>query len=225
MAAAGLVYACAGEPQSPYWAPLSQPVVASSAVPAPRVSDSISPGWARILPAGDSLTLRMAYAADSNIAGRQLYDCEVCLLRPRAAAALREACAAAAAEGYGLVLFDCYRPQSAQTALYRSLSDSRYVAAPGKGSAHSRGLAVDAGLIRNGLLVDMGSGFDEMTPRSAFDAAGLTDAQRMARADLRRFFTGAGFKPYEAEWWHFSLSPAGDDLSDYRWPCPDSTQQ
>jgi D-alanyl-D-alanine dipeptidase len=51
----------------------------------------------------------------------------------------------------------------------------------------------------------MGTGFDLFSPKSASSDAGVgAEAQRnrrtLAAAMMRR-----GFRPYEKEWWHFTL--------------------
>jgi zinc D-Ala-D-Ala dipeptidase len=84
---------------------------------------------------------------------------------------------------------------------------------------HSTGAAVDLTLIDpgTGLAVDMGSAFDEISPRSYPDyyhsGEGHAHPQsatfRQHRDRLNRVMTGAGFLRHPNEWWHFSL---GDQL-------------
>ena len=53
------------------------------------------------------------------------------------------------ARGYGLKVWDAYRPQVAQAALWEAIRNNDFVADPkeGIGSMHTRGVAVDVTLI------------------------------------------------------------------------------
>jgi D-alanyl-D-alanine dipeptidase len=134
--------------------------------------------------------------------------------------------------GWRLHLLDAWRPLAVQAfmvahtdALLRrtapELDDAArrervlsYWAPPSEDPAtpppHSTGAAVDLTLIdAAGLVVDMGSPFDEPTERSHPDHfAGATDAVRKA-AHTHRHLLGdvlraAGFVRHPQEWWHFS---------------------
>lgn len=141
-------------------------------------------------------------------------------------AALRRVQARAAGQGYGLLLFDGYRPQRAVDCFLRWASlpeDNRtkmryypnirrdemvakgYVAAQ---SSHSRGGAVDLTLfeLATGMLVPMGGDFDLMDARSHHAASGLTEAEAKNRECLRRLMEGCGFEAYQSEWWHYVLA-------------------
>ena len=70
-------------------------------------------------------------------------------------------------QGYGLLIWDAYRPVSAQFRLWEICPDSTYVANPNTGySSHSRGNTVDVSLVTaSGGSVEMPSGFDDFTAR------------------------------------------------------------
>lgn len=107
------------------------------------------------------------YATRENVLGRPLrgYEAAKCILRARTAAALMAVQATLARKGYGLSVFDCYRPVRAVQDLLSYVSDGRslgqsvyhphvparavvqqgYIASH---SGHSTGLAVDLTLIR-----------------------------------------------------------------------------
>jgi D-alanyl-D-alanine dipeptidase len=57
--------------------------------------------------------------------------------------------------------------------------------------------------------LDMGTGFDCFDPRSHVGANALSPTQSENRKTLAAAMQREGFKPYDREWWHFSL-PAGD---------------
>ncbi|WP_205529482.1 M15 family metallopeptidase [Taibaiella koreensis] len=177
--------------------------------------------WIAIDAAAEGFVLDMPYADTANFTHRKIYDCARCLLRPEAAMALRAAGKQARAAGFRIVIFDAYRPLPYQQKMYDVVPDKRYVADPAKGSMHNRGLAVDVGLAdSSGKLLDMGGHFDDFSERAAYHYAALGKLQHSNRAMLRALMTGAGFEPYEGEWWHFNYRKKDYPLSVYLWPCP-----
>src|SRR5471030_2957800 len=119
---------------------------------------------ARALP---EVVVDLKYAAADNITGRVIYREKRCLLHPDAARALARSVEVAALAGLTLILYDAYRPRVAQLCLWDACPDPRYVMDVNLGSHHSRGVAVDVALRDgDGEVLDMGSGFDEMNPRS-----------------------------------------------------------
>jgi D-alanyl-D-alanine dipeptidase len=120
------------------------------------------------------------YAGSDNFVGRPLpgYGAAECILRRDAALALKQVQADLAAAGFGLKVYDCYRPTRAVRAMAQWASDGRggvatkrffpklekstlfalgYIAAR---SAHSTGTAVDLTLVA-----------DPRTPAAVFDPA------------------------------------------------------
>ena len=87
-------------------------------------------------------------------------------------------------------------------------------------SSHSRGSTVDLTLfdMRTGKDVDMGGTFDWFGNESHPDCGGnpetgeyrpndtITAAQFANRMLLRNAMLRHGFKPYDCEWWHFTLA-------------------
>jgi D-alanyl-D-alanine dipeptidase len=152
-------------------------------------------------------------------------------------AALEKAQKEAASLGFGLLLWDGYRPQRA---VDRFLSWSRlpedgrtkprhypnigrnemfeqgYVAAR---SGHSRGSTVDLTLyhLASGELAPMGGDHDLMDSVSHHGAAGITRAETRNRNDLCSIMTASGFSAYDCEWWHYTLTdePYPDTYFDF----------
>jgi zinc D-Ala-D-Ala dipeptidase len=154
-----------------------------------------------------SIHLDVRYASKNNFTGRRLYSQARAFLQRPAAEALLRAHRALKAQGYGLLVYDGYRPWSV-TKLFWDVTPEdkhKFVANPQKGSRHNRGCAVDVGLYhrRTGKEVSMPSGFDEMSERSAADSPGGSDEQRRSRALLRAALEAEGFKVNPDEWWHF----------------------
>ena len=137
----------------------------------------------------------------------------------------------------GLVLkaFDCYRPTRAVANFVRwarDLSDTAgkrefypdvdkstlfrdgYISSR---SGHSRGSTIDLTLARaDGHELDMGTPFDFFSTRS-WPSANVSAEAKANRAVLASAMRRRGFRPYDKEWWHFTLShePFPDTYFDF----------
>lgn len=155
------------------------------------------------------------YATSNNFMGFPLYDRPAAYMQRPAAEALGRAAKALAAEGYGLLIHDAYRPWFVTKMFWDATPpDSRvFVADPAKGSRHNRGCAVDLTLydLATGQPVEMTGRYDEMSRRSYADYPGGTSRQRWLRDLLRREMEKQGFAVYPEEWWHFDYK----DWPDY----------
>ncbi|MGE3301991.1 MAG: M15 family metallopeptidase [Hyphomonadaceae bacterium] len=185
------------------------------------------------------LVIDMRYAGADNFVGRPIkgYEKPICLLTREAAAALALAQADLKPFGLGLKAFDCFRPRRAVDDFVRWARDPKALARkaehyPGvdKGdlfrlgyiaerSGHSRGSTIDLTIIdlASGAELDMGGGYDLFDTRSWPAAAGVAPAQRAHRLLLREVMIARGFRPYEQEWWHFTLDrePLPDTYFDF----------
>jgi len=114
------------------------------------------------------------------------------------------------AEGYRLLLWDCYRPRSVQWEMWKLVSDTRYVADPRRGSNHNRAAAVDLSLVTaDGRQVEMPTAFDSFEERAFADAVeGVSQEAQQNRARLRRAMVAEGFRVRRTEWWHFDAPDA-----------------
>ena len=156
----------------------------------------------------DGISLDLRYATANNLGGVPIYRRAVALLRPEARDRLLAAAGRAAAVGLRLKLFDAFRPLDAQWAFWRVLPDPRFVADPsGEAGMHPRGVAVDLTLTDavNGAELPMGTGFDEMTLRSAHDAMDLDPEAIRNRALLLGIMAATGWEHIASEWWHYQL--------------------
>lgn len=140
-------------------------------------------------------------------------------------AALEQAREKAASLGFGLLLWDGYRPQRAVDYFLRwselpedgrtklrhypnidraELLKKGYVAAQ---SAHSRGSAVDLTLyhLATGELAPMGGDHDLMDPISRHRSREATPIESENRERLRSIMEDCGFDRYDCEWWHYTL--------------------
>lgn len=179
------------------------------------------------------------YFGADNFVGTRVdgYGAARCLLTRPAAEALAQVARAARDKGFGLRIFDCYRPARAVAHFARwaaDLSDETtkpayypdvakadlfaegYIAAR---SGHSRGSTLDLTLfdLASGRDVDMGTPFDLFSPRSWPASPFVTAAQRANREQLAALMAGQGFQPFDKEWWHFTLTgePFPDTYFDF----------
>jgi D-alanyl-D-alanine dipeptidase len=155
-----------------------------------------------------TLKLDIRYATSHNFVGRAVYTEARAFLQRPAAEALLRAQRALRPEGYGLLIFDGYRPWSVSKLFWEVVPREKraFVANPTQGSKHNRGCAVDLSLydLKTGREVEMPSAYDDMTERAAPDYAGGTPEQRGLRDLLRSAMEKQGFSVEANEWWHFN---------------------
>ena len=163
-----------------------------------------------------SIHLDIRYATTNNFTGKPVYKEARAFLQKPAAEALAKANASLKPLGYGLVIFDGYRPWSVTKLFWDITPDDKkqFVADPAKGSRHNRGCAVDLSLydLASGKEIEMTGNYDEMTERSYPNYTGGTEQQRKMRDLLRSKMEAQGFTVYEYEWWHFDYK----DWKEYR---------
>lgn len=146
----------------------------------------------------------LRYATSQNVFGRRLYRQPRPLLRRAAAERLARVQRRLQREGYGLKIWDAYRPRSVQRVMWRIHPRGGYVGDPRHGSFHNRGVAVDLTLVHgDGRPVAMPSAYDEFGPRAHLDYPLLSRAVRANRDRLLHAMRAEGFIPYRREWWHF----------------------
>jgi D-alanyl-D-alanine dipeptidase len=152
-------------------------------------------------------------------------------------AALDRAREKAAVLGFGLLLWDGYRPQRAVDSFLRwseqpedgrkkprhypnidrpEMFEKGYVASK---SGHSRGSTVDLTLynLESGELAPMGGDHDLMDPVSHHGAQGISHREARNRQHLRSIMEAVGFDSYACEWWHYTLQhePYPDTYFDF----------
>jgi zinc D-Ala-D-Ala dipeptidase len=153
------------------------------------------------------IQLDLRYASANNFTGRVLYSQARAFLQGVAADALMRARDSAMKDGYGLTLFDAYRPWRVTKQLWDATprSQRNYVANPKRGSRHNRGCAVDLSLhaLETGALVEMPSAFDDFSERAHRNYMRASADAIANRARLARYMEGEGFIGMSNEWWHF----------------------
>ncbi len=148
----------------------------------------------------------LRYATADNLTGKPIYKRPLCFLHPDAAQALRRAADLARPLGLRLYIFDAYRPSAAQWALWNHTPNTEFIADPRRGSHHSRGVAVDLTLATPaGVVLEMGTGFDAITPLSYHADTTVSPEAQRNRFLLLGLMSGAGWDFYSKEWWHYQL--------------------
>ena len=158
-----------------------------------------------------AIRLDMRYATSNNFTGRVLYDEARAFLAAPAALAVVRASKMAQSDGFGLTIYDAYRPWRITKKLWDATPvgpKKEYVANPKRGSKHNRGCAVDLTLhdLQTGKLVEMPSEFDDFSEKAHRDYMGASAAAIANRARLARYLEAEGFVGLSNEWWHFDFT-------------------
>lgn len=156
-----------------------------------------------------SFKLDVRYAREDNFVGKVVYpEPRVFLQRPAAEAVLRVH-RKLSLMGYGLMLFDGYRPWSVTKLFWEITPEDKrmFVANPKNGSKHNRGCAVDLTIydLKTGQPLPMPSDYDEFTERANPDYTGGSEEERRNRNLLRTLMEEEGFIVNANEWWHFDF--------------------
>lgn len=177
----------------------------------------------------DNLKVDMKYNTTENFTSEKVdgYHANKCFLLKEAAERLKKVAADLKQQGYGLYLFDCYRPQKgvdhfvrwsqspvkpeAKKKYYPELPKTKlfnlgYIA---KKSGHSRGSTVDLSIYKldNSPIapVEMGTPFDFFSPLSHTANESISERAKNNRLILKKAMEMHGFVNYRREWWHYSL--------------------
>lgn len=208
--------------------PTPTPTPTRTPTPTPRPTPRIPPLSSRATAAGlvdirtvvPDAIIDLRYATQDNFVGVRLYPLDArCLVHRSMVPGLRVAARALRRAGYLLVFWDCYRPHAVQVHMFRIVPNPNWVARPGPyATSHEAGRSVDvtlahralahdcpaARLVQHHCLLDMGTGFDDFTPRAyAYASAGVSVSARQNRAVLRDAMSRGGLTVYSGEWWHF----------------------
>lgn len=149
----------------------------------------------------------LAYATAGNFTGQQIYDFYNAYLRYGTVKKLAAVCEELEAQGLGILIWDGFRPVSAQAALWAICPDPKYVSHPVTGNrAHCRGNAVDLTLIdlETGQKLTMPTGFDDFSLLADRDYADCAPEAAANARLLEEAMERHGFKGYSGEWWHFT---------------------
>jgi zinc D-Ala-D-Ala dipeptidase len=191
-------------------------VVANADVP-PLSPEAHAAGFVDVHSVVPSALLDLRYATPNNFTHAQLYPANArCLVHESMASGLAAAAKVLASQGNVLVFWDCYRPHDVQVKMFDIVPNPAWVAKPGNfARSHESGRSVDVTLANVNeqcprCLVDMGTDFDDFSPRAtAFATDGVSAAEQANRGRLRDAMSAGGLSVYSGEWWHFDGPGAG----------------
>jgi D-alanyl-D-alanine dipeptidase len=167
----------------------------------------LKPDLVNVASLDPTIKLEIRYATSRNFLGVPVYLEPRAFLERPAAAALVRASSRLHSLGYGLLVFDAYRPWYVTKMFWDGTPDDKkiFVANPKAGSRHNRGCAVDLTLydLKTGREVPMVSVYDEMSERAYPTYPGGTSLERWHRDLLRHAMEAEGFRVHHVEWWHF----------------------
>ena len=148
----------------------------------------------------------LRYMSSDNITGQQLYPKDMpCLLLASTAEKLRRAQEALRVQGYGLKIWDGWRPPEVQTQLFDHGGYTGMFTDPSiTWSRHCSGTAVDVTLVdAKGRPLEMPTKYDQGGALCHYVAVVKNEDVRKRRYALQVAMMGAGFTLLETEWWHF----------------------
>ena len=153
------------------------------------------------------MVLDIRYATTNNFTGEQIYTLAKAYARRPVAESLKKAQAEFNSLGYGIIIFDAYRPYKATVKFYEVYKDTTYVASPYRGSRHNRGCAIDMSLIdlKTKKEIKMPTAFDSFQ-KEAWPTTPVKDPiARKNRKLIISVMEKYGFKVNASEWWHFDF--------------------
>lgn len=155
------------------------------------------------------------YHTADNFTGAPLpgYGAAALWLDARTADALAGVAEALQRDGYGLLVYDAYRPVRATQAMvaWTERTDQAHLIRDGyiaARSGHNHGNTVDLTLTRDGVALDLGTPWDTFS--TASHTANATGEALELRERLSKAMRGGGFRPYSKEWWHFAWGKGGE---------------
>ncbi len=212
----------------------SNPGISSSEIPSAEEtaetvaqSPSLPEGFVHVSELISGIHIDMRYFGSNNFMGRPAagYEGNTAILTEKACAALARVDSSLEGQGFGLIIYDAYRPKKAvadfvlwakdlddtasKADFYpgiekKSILEDGYVAVK---SSHSRGSTVDLSLVslETGQPLDMGCSFDFFGKEAGPDYEDLSGIQLANRDRLRKAMEKEGFVISTIEWWHFRL--------------------
>lgn len=190
-------------------------------------SQNLPKGFVYLQNVDASIQTELRYLSTNNFIGKPIdgYINDCIIISKPTALALKKIQTKLKKDSLSLKIFDAYRPQQAvnhfvrwakvindtlmKKQYYPKVSKSQlfnlgYIASK---SGHSRGSTVDVTLVnlKTGKELDMGSPYDFFGTRSHPFYRKISESQKENRMLLRRMMLKNGFKPYDNEWWHFTL--------------------
>ena len=189
--------------------PITEPIQAETSlpqiIPQPEPDDDDFVLVTDYIP---DIVIDLQYATNCNFTNQQIYGFTDVWLRYGTTKKLMQVQDELKQYGYGLKIWDGFRPLSAQFQLWEICPDPTYVSDPAKGSnSHSRGNTVDITLVyADGSELVMPTGFDDFSSLADRDYSDCSQEAADNALFLESLMIQYEFKPYFGEWWHFTDS-------------------
>jgi D-alanyl-D-alanine dipeptidase len=155
-----------------------------------------------------NIKLDIRYATKNNFMQQVMYKQARAFARSPVIDALKKIQKELNKKGYGLKIFDGYRPYAITVAFYKKASDKNFVANPAKGSKHNRGCAVDLTLInlKTGKELPMPTPYDSFSAAAAAKYENVSPEAKKNRDFLIGLMGKYKMNVLENEWWHYDFS-------------------
>ncbi|WP_316843361.1 M15 family metallopeptidase [Pedobacter psychrodurus] len=155
-----------------------------------------------------NIKLDIRYATKNNFMQQVMYKQARAFARRPVVDALKKIQKELNKKGYGLKIFDGYRPYAITVAFYKKASDKNFVANPAKGSKHNRGCAVDLTLInlKTGKELTMPTPYDSFSAAAAAKYENVSPEAKKNRDFLIGLLGKYKMNVLENEWWHYDFS-------------------
>jgi len=153
------------------------------------------------------IKLDIRYATTNNFTKEKIYNLSRAYARKPVAESLKKAQKEFKKLGYGIKIFDAYRPYAATVKFYEVYHDTTYVASPYRGSRHNRGCAIDMTIfdLKTGEDIPMPTEYDSFR-KEAWPSTPVKDPVIKKNRDLIiSVMQKHGFKVNGSEWWHFDF--------------------
>lgn len=196
---AGVLTACAGRVRT------AASGSRAALVPPRDSSANAAPDLVDLARFDPRLRFDIRYATPSNFMGRALYPVARAVAQRPVAEALSRVQTRAESKGFGLLIFDAYRPWRITKAMWEQTPPEQreFVANPATGSRHNRGASIDLSLHRAGIEVAMPSPYDDFTP-AAYRSNTAAPPEALALSQmLEGWMAAEGFVGLANEWWHY----------------------
>lgn len=151
--------------------------------------------------------VELRYATENNFTGVKIYDFTEAYLRYGTVKKLTQVQKELKQQGYGLKIWDAYRPFEAQQKLWEVYPDPNYVANPANGmKKHNLGGTVDITMVAaDGTVISMPTEFDDFSLKADRDYSDIEDEEAVKNVMILQNAMGNnGFTGYQGEWWDYS---------------------
>ncbi|MGK0329225.1 MAG: D-alanyl-D-alanine dipeptidase [Paraglaciecola sp.] len=190
-------------------------------------SQELPDGFVYLSDVDKTIKSELRYLSSNNFIGKPIdgYSNNRVIITKPAAINLKKIQTELLKKGFSLKIFDAYRPQQAVNHFVKwakvlndtlmkkeyypevhksELFNLGYIASK---SGHTRGSTLDVTIIniKTAKELDMGSPYDFFGVQSHPFYPKISKEQKENRVFLRAIMLQNNFKPYENEWWHFTL--------------------